>query len=638
MLVKHSDDDHSVPFLHGSTSLSEQTTFNDDEKLLNSNGGGEARWRPPRRFNLAAFLQKLVGWPALVIAGQAALQLAAWSFFIIVRRRGSIPLDYDAAAWVQDHAHTITIIFTQISTILAATSSFLFSFGVRQSIALHMHGDGMTLGSFVSTIKIASRGLLLDPRKRRWSSMSIVVVFLTGLQTSGWASLLTPLAISIDTPLTGYELDLTNPKLAALDTEDLRACVVESTLLRSFGVGQSESGYASANAYLGRPATISLMDTSFFVSNGATGGVLPMRMVNLPARTWFPDIPVIPSTLNATQDLPRGLSYNSTVYQQGFTAAVSCRPNNLTNATTPSMLFQNGAVKDSNLKWTRISSTCSADPLYERLNTTAAYSDTGANESNYLLMFACGSSVGSYDLIFLGDGLYSPMSAVCTVTPQIINATVVYNTLTTVTPYYDTAVPEKGPAGISAVTTMYNLMALSQATMANIVADQLSALVEGQTGGNYSDVNGSLRMMELYIQGVVEYSGSVFRACVSGTNSTFLNGPPMEFTTPVHGHRFTQTMGWKHADTSTLLGLIPGTLVALLTIYVVVVAVAHHAEDAVGQPFDPLDARHLVAASAAGGLSNVFKGTEDRDIRVAEGVNVFLEALPGRPPILLATK
>ncbi|KAJ7025580.1 hypothetical protein C8F04DRAFT_1269038 [Mycena alexandri] len=95
---------------------------------------------------------------------------------------------------------------------------------------------------------------------------------------------------------------------------------------------------------------------------------------------------------------------------------------------------------------------------------------------------------------------------------------------------------------------------------------------------------------------------------------------------------FTQTMGCL-----TLLGLIPVTLVALLTVYIVAMAVAHHVEDPQGQPFDPSDARHLVAASAAGGLGSVFKGTEERDIQVAERVNIFLEALPGQLPALRTT-
>ncbi|KAJ7021097.1 hypothetical protein C8F04DRAFT_1141897 [Mycena alexandri] len=592
-----------------------------------------------RRFNPQAFLWKLTGWPGIVIAGQIMLQMAAWTFFAVVRRKGSIPLEWEAAAWVQSHPHTVTFCFTQISTILAATSSFLFSFGVRQSIALHMHGDGMSLGSFISTIKIASRGLILNPRKRRWSTMSIVIFFLTGVQTSGWASLLTPLTILIDTPLTGHELDLTNPQLGEVDSSDLYLCVVNSSFLRSLVVGQTESGYAMANLDFNFSTTYSIMGQSFY---GSSGGILPTDLGDVDASTWFPNIPIIPSTINATQSVPDGLSYNYTLHRQGFTANVSCQPQQLTPDTTPSMVFQTDTVKEwnggynlGNVTWTRVSSTCDTDQRYQQLNHTVAY--TLSDYPNYMLMVACASG-DSYKLIFQSAGLYDTMSAVCTLTPQILNVTVYSDgTIISVSPKYEEAIPEGGgPAGISAVTTIYNMMFFSQTALSNTVGDQLSSLVN-QWSRNYSDVDAALGFMEIYLRGVAEYSGSVFRACVSGRNSTFPDGPRLDLTTPLHGMLFTQTMGWNHADTLTLLGLIPGTIVALLTIYIVVMAVAHHAEDPQGQPFDPSDARHLVAASAAGGLGSVFKGTEERDIQVAERVNIFLEALPGQLPALRTT-
>ncbi|KAJ7762904.1 hypothetical protein B0H16DRAFT_1528119 [Mycena metata] len=630
MLVDNSE--HSVPFLGYSGSVSEPT-LNDYEKPFHAQAP-----RPRRRFNLRAFLWKLTGWPGIVIAGEILLQLATWSFFAIVRTRGSIPLEVEAAAWVQKHPHTVTFCFTQISTILAATSSFLFSFGVRQSIALHMHGDGMSLGSFLSTIKIASRGLILDPRKRRWSTMSIVIFLLTGVQTSGWASLLTPLTILVDTPLTGHELDLANPQLGKLDINTLRSCVVGSTLLRSFAVGRTESGYAMGNLDLNSSTTYGLMDQLFY---GSSAGVLPTGLGDLNSSTWFPDIPVIPSTINATGSIPDGLSYNYTLHRQGFTANISCEPQQLNANTTPSMFFQSDTVREwnsgydlGNVTWTRLSSTCETDP-YDLHNSSVTYTASGF--PNYMLMVAC-TSGDSYKLIFQSGGMYDTMSAVCTITPQIVNVTVYSDgTMVSVSPKYEEAVPEGGgPAGISAVTMIYNMMAFSQTALSNIVGDQLSTLVHQWTG-NYADADIALRFMEIYLRGVAEYSGSVFRACVSGRNSTFPDGPPSDLTIPVHGMLFAQTMGWNHGDLITLLGLVPGTIVALFTIYIVVMAVAHHAEDPQGQPFDPADARHLVAASAAGGLTDVFRGTEDRDIQVAERTNIFLEALPGQPPALRTT-
>jgi hypothetical protein len=42
------------------------------------------------------------------------------------------------------------------------------------------------MGTFISTLKLSSRSLILDPRKWKWSAMSIALVILTSVQTSGF--------------------------------------------------------------------------------------------------------------------------------------------------------------------------------------------------------------------------------------------------------------------------------------------------------------------------------------------------------------------------------------------------------------------------------------------------------------------
>lgn len=100
-----------------------------------------------------------------------------------------------------------------------------------------------------------------------------------------------------------------------------------------------------------------------------------------------------------------------------------------------------------------------------------------------------------------------------------------------------------------------------------------------------------------------------------------------------NGTFYTETIGWIHTSPVTLLELIPGTVVAILTIYTVIVAVAQHAGDQKGDNFDPSDVTHLVAASAAGGLSDVFLGA--REQHSVDDDNVFLSTIPGRGPALI---
>ncbi|KAJ7884616.1 hypothetical protein B0H14DRAFT_3432335 [Mycena olivaceomarginata] len=109
--------------------------------------------------------------------------------------------------------------------------------------------------------------------------------------------------------------------------------------------------------------------------------------------------------------------------------------------------------------------------------------------------------------------------------------------------------------------------------------------------------------MEQYLRGVAEYSGSVLRACLSLKNGTFINGAPVSMTVPSKGFLYSEMVGWTHVSATSFWVLIPGTILTLITILVVLVAVAHHAGDAVGEPFDP--AMHRSPAFSAGDPGNL---------------------------------
>jgi hypothetical protein len=64
---------------------------------------------------------------------------------------------------------------------------------------------------------------------------------------------------------------------------------------------------------------------------------------------------------------------------------------------------------------------------------------------------------------------------------------------------------------------------------------------------------------------------------------------------PSEGVFYSEYMGWTHVSATTFWVLTPGTIVAIATIWVVLVAVAHHAGDAEGEPFDPTNPMHLVS-------------------------------------------
>ncbi|KAJ7495030.1 hypothetical protein FB451DRAFT_362125 [Mycena latifolia] len=595
-----------------------------------------------RSFETQAFLAMFLGWPALVIAGQILLQVWAWSFFAVVQSRGFIALPYSSAYWAKANPHLVTLLSTLISTLLAACSSFLFSFGVRRSIALYLR-EPMSLAAFVSTVSISARSLVLAPRKWKWSAMSIGVMILTGIQTSAWSTFLTPGAIVIETPVSGSELDLSSPLLRQMHTSSpaiFRSCILDGSLRPAFIVGGTESGYALAKHHMGSPALFTLMDQTFNVS---TAGILPATLRDVNASAWFPSMTVIPSTLQGVDGIPHGLSSNYTMRQQGFSADVTCEFKNLSAATTPTLAYRTDTVKDWNelnftgslaVRYSEITSTCLV-PDGLGVNRTWAYT----TESNYILMIACGPA-DNYTVIFASSGLYKTRTTVCSVSPKVTQVDVGYSDSQSssgtidVTATLDGAVRDPdGVAGLSTVTAMSNIVFLAQSTATNVMGDEINSLLTDVRDENVNEA--TLALMENYIRGIAEYSGSIMRACLSGKNGTFVDGAPANMTVPTSGTIFIQTVGWTHLGASSIWVLIPGALVALATIIVVVVAVVQHASDPPSDPFDPSDPMHLVAVAAAGGLSDAFRGTSEKDIQTAERMTVVLRSVPGRGPALV---
>ncbi|KAJ7311748.1 hypothetical protein DFH08DRAFT_973832 [Mycena albidolilacea] len=612
---------------------------NDSERSLTSVGHslphmkvedttGDEAHRPLRGFELQPFLSKLWGPPGKVICGQIILTAAAWVFFGVIWTRGFIAVEtfgqHPRAIWYKP----LTWLCTSISTGLAFCSSYLFSWGVRQAIMLHLNAEGMSLYDFVMSVKISARSPIRDRQKLKLTALSIAIFAAASQQASGWNALLMPQVFNHDTWVTGTELDLSSPLLPPLlSSGALDFCVFDSSNLPGFTVGQTESGYASVNRDLTFPISLTLMDFAFDTS---TAGILPLSFDDTNVSSWFPDMTTISGTLEPQLNLRKGLSATSTMLQQGFGVDVSCRFADLDPSTTPSLNVQNTTVIDgaqANITTVDMSSTC-VSPVDPHVNSTSADTHIG-DGSGFVLMIVCGGSGDSYSLIFRGSGLYNFMNTmVCTVTPQITNVRVVYTydssggTISTKT--LQGGVPDiDGPPGVSAVMTMYNMMSFAQAMQTNIMGDQLKSIVE-DVKGNLLYEDAPLDATELYIAGVAEYSGSVFRACLSSKNNRiFDDGVPKNMTILSDGPFATQFFGWELTVTSSWI-LIPGTFIAITTIWIVLVTVAHHAQCPPGPEFDPADPLDLLSASATGGLSGVFTGNKTDRTREANEVTIVL--------------
>ncbi|KAF7375806.1 hypothetical protein MSAN_00470400 [Mycena sanguinolenta] len=611
----------------------------------------------PKKFRLRAFLSKLMGPPGIVVCGQMILLITAWGVFSAVQIRKFIALPYSAALWVNAHTHLVTFIFTMISTGLSLCSSFLFSWGMRQSITLRLRGEGMSLAKFISSVKISSRSPILDAQNRRRSAMSITVLVLTVVQTSwfvghvddvlyltvtmasSWSGLLTPGQIDFEVALSGYEIDLRNARLQSLQsTGVLDYCVINTTNLASFYVGQTESGYAALKGDIPLPASLTLMDKTF---NLSTGGILPQTSYSVNTTSWFidTDITNIPSNIETLADVPTGLMFPSyTVRQQGFTADVSCEFQDLPADTTVQFSTAqdwNGELQPpDNLNFYTMSSTCDPPAVSIPVNSV---SEAIFDPPNYILMVACGGDSDTYTLIFQGAGdLYSFMDTmVCTVAPKVISVQADYSATGTISPVRLTdgdPADITGPAGLTAVTTIYEMQAYAQGTYTNVVGDEIATLID-EVDPQLHD-SSVLYAVEEYTRGVMEYSGSVLRACLTAPNGAFAEGVPEDMIISTEGVLRGQIVGWREISLDTFYVMIPGTLVAILTIWVVLWALVHHSGDSEGEPFDPANAMHIVTASAAGGLPSVFTGPQGTPTMRVDNAHVVLQSLAGRPPAL----
>ncbi|KAK7049179.1 hypothetical protein R3P38DRAFT_2872955 [Favolaschia claudopus] len=649
-----SDAEHYSPFLNRTSDGDAQILVDDskgeeEEKPVAFGSFGHRRTPSLRKIFSLRFLRRLVGWPGVAILGQLILQTLAWGFFALLQVKGAIAAPYKLVTWAYANPHTLQWITTQVSIILSFFSTLLLSWAIRQSITLHLRGDGMSLVAFISYIRISSRALILNRRNLKLSAMAVLIIILTGVQTAGWSALISPQTIVKDTPLIGQELDVTSSFLTRKDPT-VDSCVEYG--MNGFMIGQTESGYTALKGKLGYPATFMVMDQVF---NVTTGGILPLTLQPISTRTYFLGATAMPISIKPKWDLPRGLAATYSLVQQGFTADVSCRPwQGDTDQSAPPLNLDTGIMTQSslddqkfrnsanNITFAFLSSDCPNMDVEFPLNHSQIYTTTGF--PNYISMIACPAG-DSIELIFNAgsNGTYYFLdTTICTVKPRITRVRVSYSDTINITSavYADTNLDITGPATMAATQALFYMAFYSQGVMSNTMGEQLLSSILDVDGIYYSEKT-ILQSLETYVRGVTEFSSTIFRACLS-SNKTFMESLPSSAKMNIsEGMHYTQTIGWKRTAAGiTLLQLLPGAIIAFVTIYAVVVAVAstHHIEDLRGDYFDPSDPMHLVAASAAGGMDHVFKSITEKDLDAAADINVYLGNIPGRGPGLVRSR
>ncbi|KAF7343922.1 hypothetical protein MVEN_01680900 [Mycena venus] len=601
---------------------------------------------PPRQFRLAkrGLWFHLMGWPVLVVLAQLFLQALGWGFLAAIKYQGQIALPFSTAQWAESNPHIVTLVATLVSTVLAACSSYFFSYALRRSMSLYLLRP-MSLAALGASVNIAMRSLVFHRRHWKWPAVSLLFFIMAGIQTSVWSTLITPVRVVISTPLVGHEIDLESPILQQMySAGTFDVCQRAGRDGAVYG-GVPESGYANGEAYLGLPAAVSLLSRGFNVS---TRGILAATLNDTHVGSWS-----IPGTVQMQGSRPRGISDTYSMSQQGFTADVSCAVQTLTNDTTsPTVSWYVDSVKQwgtdlprPNITYINVSSNCTAKPPV-LMNLTDAYVSA---DGEYLWAVGCDptpEAPNNYTLILQATGNYTDLTGrsetsylVCQIAPKAtmvradyageINVSLMESSESAGPP----TIAAGGAAGFYAMYFITDLVWHQQGITVNGVADQLVELSESVADDE------RFKIVEKYLQGVIEFGASILRACLSADDLTFVGGVPSNITRPISGTWATQTLGWKRFSIATTLWiLIPGIFMFCSTLALVVVAVYRHRSEIYSdhtQIFDPSNPLHLIAAAAAGGLNNVFRGFGERDINDGAKLPVLLGSVPGRGPALV---
>ncbi|KAJ7441106.1 hypothetical protein FB451DRAFT_1569312 [Mycena latifolia] len=355
------------------------------------------------------------------------------------------------------------------------------------------------------------------------------------------------------------------------------------------------------------------MDQTF---NASTGGILPAALEPVDASAWFSgtDMNIIPpsaSMASASKLVGLSTDYSMVTFLR---------------------LLTNCPVKRSYVNDTYM---------------------TLSPELSYLALLTCTPGDNNYTLIIVGNGAYDSLpTSVCTMVPQVTNVSVDYGaTINAAPPTHSVPQDVNGPAPVSAIYTLWNVLSASQALDTNAVGTQWASL---NSKLNWHDEK---RGKEQYFRGVTEYSASTLRACLSVKKGAFVDGFPNNMSIPTHGTTATQarpdprwqcfdptqawafkpdptrrtlhgtfrteTLGWTYASTTTQWILLPGTFIAIATIVMVLVALHRHPGDIHSGDSGPLDLSnplHLIAAAAAGRLENTFRGANEEEREVTQGL------------------
>lgn len=631
-----------------STPILELNQFNktDENDKLNDKDRDEIPRNQEGRSSLPSSLHPRLYWWWAVVLGQITLVGFPIGFYSTISYH-QISLPDHISLFARKSPGTITFIVTLISSAFSGLSSFLFSHAVVNFLA-HRLARPTPLFELATGIEISKGQFIFRRKYPTWTILTLLVGLLLKTLTASFATLITPTAIVVSTPLEGVEIDIGTESFVKLlnnsDTYKNMISSLRSNNPTSFSSILVSAGMAAAYARLGFTR---LLEFDHAMFNSSTGGILPVSAF---------DAEIGPTTNSVEQNLigipvseNKPLRYklkgqnfsssdmiqasNHTVIQQGFTAVVDCmiRDNTSLNATpqfSPVLLSDSTRPLNYSLtKWSFNASCPNGDRLDLEDVVTAVSTNSG---SGGLVMAAlCQdqtvngiASPGNHllSLIGTGEGYNYLKPRACSIRPVITNLNVKYETninfesLVEVLP-----LPENSrDLSMMVLKLIVNSVRGSQNIYTNTFGDGLKSIYGTLDEKIMETENRSVwkidddrlnEIIESYFRGQLEFIGSYLRVSFSGGNVFEEDVIPEDMSKPIEGNWQSITIGWDRiSHRSAIVTLSPILLVGILSISLMI-----KSRGKVQNRFPLDDLICLIEAAGSGDLVNGFKRLEEEE-------------------------
>ncbi|KAG1750086.1 hypothetical protein EDB19DRAFT_1904339 [Suillus lakei] len=471
--------------------------------------------------------------------------------------------------------------------------------------------------------------------------------------TATWTTLLTPTYFLWPIQVNGSELDITGSAFSTLISGEFQKYGLGGIQDNSFEVldiGAMLSGVSAAGYTYGLPGTFNFNGAKYNVS---TQGVVPTietysgsngvpgpngTRLGFSGGNVTVDIGLIPGE-HTSVSIPQGFSRNYSMWQQGLTANVSCRPIDLSqtqwDTSNNSVIYTNPAASNNSdsitgLRLWNISANCGTNTptTQEYVTVVDASGNASLSGSGFLPSIVCPGPMNTNQtytsFTILSQGFYKYRFLDASSVP-IIPDDLISSEVKSSTPFQPENIQLlKFVAGVASFQSIN-----SQGLMSSAIGDTLYSIYSSTTNTSIDDNLGNqiqvYKELEEYWRGVIEFSATFLRSSFMVVGSFPDNTIPDDLSSPVNGTMYISTIGWTRRSGTYILAILPITIITILTfacaLYSILQARKEHSR--YRTTFDVSNTLHLIMASAAGGLT--LEHFDKKGIIKNEGVMVRLE-------------